>query len=516
MSRSDTFSSFAKSPFLHATFYLTIAGFLSRLLGFFYRIFLSNTIGAEGMGIYELIFPIYSLCHALCISPIQTAISKFTAEEGQRNGYFNSRRTLHGGLFLSFSLSSLLALIVWCFSGPISTGFLLEARCSPLLKIMAVSLPLSSIHCCISGYYYGIRKTGVPALSQLAEQIVRVFSVYLLVTVAQTNHLTVTPVFAVYGLLFGEAASVLFSFLSICLNQNQDSKRPNALWTLQLKHILLLAIPLSMNRLMLTFFQSIESISIPSCLRLYGLTSTQALESYGILSGMSMHFILFPAALTNSLAVMLLPSISEAQSQKNHVRINYMASMSLRFCMIIGILFTSLFLSYGVSMGTTVFHNRLSGEYIQTLSWLCPFLYVSTAMASILNGLGKTKQTFLHNMASLCLRILCILFLVPKVGMYGYLIGVLLSYLLLTLLHYSACSSEISLSLSVIPDLIKPVFSALASTLVTNFMFLHLISVKLTLSPFLELFVRCAITSSFFFALLFLLGDFIPKKNSCT
>lgn len=512
MKKSNTLSVLMKSPFLHATFYLTAAGFLCRLLGFFYRIFLSNTIGAEGMGIYELIFPIYSLCHAISVSPIQTAISKFTAEESMGNGCLNTRRTLHAGLFLSFSLSSLLALIVWNGSDGIANRFLFEERCAALLKIMAVSLPLSSIHSCISGYYYGIRKAGIPSLSQLTEQIVRVFSVYLLVSIAQTNHIPITPVFAVYGLLFGEAASVLFSFLSICLSKNCDSKTATAFWPIQVKNILFLAIPLSLNRLMLSFFQSIESASIPTSLRLYGMSNTAALETYGILTGMSMHFIMFPAAVTNSLAVMLLPAVSEAQSRKNEGKISYMASSSLRFCLMIGILFTGIFLVYGSDMGTAVFHNQLAGDYIATLSWLCPFLYASTTMGSILNGLGKTKTTFLHNMAALCLRIVFILILVPKIGMHGYLLGVLASQLLLMLLHLNACQKVTELTFCVFSDVIKPAFCTAASILVTEFMSVRLIRPHVTLSPLIELGGDCLLTVLLFFILLYLTEH--PKQQS--
>ena len=70
---------------IHGTLILTAAGFISRILGFFYRIFLSNTIGAEGMGIYQLIFPVYGLCNALYSASIQKAISRYVAYELSHN-----------------------------------------------------------------------------------------------------------------------------------------------------------------------------------------------------------------------------------------------------------------------------------------------------------------------------------------------------------------------------------------------------------------------------------------------
>ncbi|MCI7263531.1 MAG: oligosaccharide flippase family protein, partial [Clostridiaceae bacterium] len=73
-----------KRPLLAGTLLLTLAGLLSRILGFFYRIFLSRTIGAEGLGIYQMIFPIHGIAFALCAGPIQTSISRLTAASPEK------------------------------------------------------------------------------------------------------------------------------------------------------------------------------------------------------------------------------------------------------------------------------------------------------------------------------------------------------------------------------------------------------------------------------------------------
>ena len=94
-----------KNAFLRGTLLLTIAGLISRIMGFFYRIFLANTIGAEGMGIYQLIFPVYSVCFSLCASGIETAISKLTAEKFAVGKPSNALGVLKSGFFLTLSLS---------------------------------------------------------------------------------------------------------------------------------------------------------------------------------------------------------------------------------------------------------------------------------------------------------------------------------------------------------------------------------------------------------------------------
>ena len=68
-----------KQQILWGTFILTAAGFLSRLMGFFYKIFLSHAIGAQELGIYQLVFPIQALSLSLTVSGMSTAISRFAA-----------------------------------------------------------------------------------------------------------------------------------------------------------------------------------------------------------------------------------------------------------------------------------------------------------------------------------------------------------------------------------------------------------------------------------------------------
>lgn len=165
-----------KNHLLKGALLLTAAGVFSRIIGFFYRIFLSRTFGAEQMGIYELISPVLALSFALCTSAIQSSISKFTAAEPEA-AIYAKRRILLTGLSVSFVLSCLCTLFVWREADFISDFLLKETRCAPLLKIAALSFPAACIHSCINGYYYGIRKSFLPAFCQVFEQCFRVGSV---------------------------------------------------------------------------------------------------------------------------------------------------------------------------------------------------------------------------------------------------------------------------------------------------------------------------------------------------
>ena len=148
----------------------------NRVIGFFYRIFLSRIIGAEGLGIYQLIFPVFALCIAFSSSGIQTAVSRFVAAADHKN---TGMSYLYAGLVLSVGIALSLTVILISYSDFIAIHILDEARCAPLLVILSYCLIPASVHACINGYYYGKKKTLVPSVSQLMEQVVRVLSCLL-------------------------------------------------------------------------------------------------------------------------------------------------------------------------------------------------------------------------------------------------------------------------------------------------------------------------------------------------
>lgn len=167
-----------KMAFITGTLLLTSTGFICRILGFFYRIFMSRTIGAEGLGIYNMVHPIFSICFAVCAGSIQTALSQYVAAN-QNKG----KAVFKTGLVIAMALSLFLAWGIYSNAGFLARRLLLEPRCAPYLPVMAVSVPFSALHACINGYYYGMQKANVPAFSQVAEQIIRMGAVFLIAAV---------------------------------------------------------------------------------------------------------------------------------------------------------------------------------------------------------------------------------------------------------------------------------------------------------------------------------------------
>ena len=433
-----------RSSLIKGTLILTLAGTLSRFIGFFYKIFLSRTIGAEALGIYQLIFPLFAFCLALSCGGLQTAISRYTASSKTDR---IARSYLTIGTTLSLVLSFCCAVFLFRYADFLSLHLLGEARCEPLLRIMAVAIPFACIHACISGYYYGRKKAGIPSASQLVEQLIRVLGVWLVCSILTEQQQEFTAAIAVWGLVFGEVASALFSLTALSAKKNTVFQKSafqksafqkittKAFYDLKARtsNLCSMAIPLTINRVSLSLAQSLENILIPLSLRSFGYSSEDALSVYGILTGMVFSTIMFPAVLSNSLSAMLLPEIAKAQAEKKEQQIAHLIRKTIESSLVFGFLCTLLFLLGGSYIGVFLFGNHLAGVYIRTLSWISPFLFLSGTLCSILHGFGKPKTVLALNIIGSCIRIFCIFYFVPMIGIRGYLWGMLASQIFTSL-----------------------------------------------------------------------------------
>jgi stage V sporulation protein B len=458
------------SPLIVGTVFLTASGILSRILGFFYKIFLSRTIGAEALGLYQLVFPIVSLMFAISSAGFQTAVSRYVADAvgssaGRADGEKKARSYLAAALFYTTLFSLLCGLILYFFSERIAIYVLGDSRCARLLTILAYAMLPSGIHSCINGYYYGKKKALVPSVCQLAEQLARVGGVYLLYRIVTEQGKPLTAVHASWGLVIGEVCGLLVCVSSLAFasgkpeksaqsgrrfhvpgildqrsarrnrtaRDRSDAQRSARLRTSEfsqaLSRIGLMAIPLTANQALLHLCSSAENILIPLRLQQYGCTSAEALEIYGVLSGMAISVVFFPAVLTNSLSVLLLPSISQAKAEHKEKTVRRAVSLCIYGGLALGFVFTFLFLMTGDYIGNVIFGNALAGDLIKRLCWICPLMYVYSLLSGVLHGLGAAKQVFFINLLSSGIRIGMLCLLVPLYGIYAILWGMLLSQL---------------------------------------------------------------------------------------
>ncbi|MBQ7128489.1 MAG: oligosaccharide flippase family protein, partial [Clostridia bacterium] len=169
-----------KKTFLINTVILTVTALILRAIGLFFRVYLSNVIGAEGMGLYQLIFSVYMLASTFATNGISTAVTRLCADEmvmGSKKSVF---AVIKKSVKLSAALGAAINILVFAFSSPIATVFIGDARAIPALKILSFSLVPMGVSACFKGYFMARRKTLQPSLSSILEQLIRMAAVFFL------------------------------------------------------------------------------------------------------------------------------------------------------------------------------------------------------------------------------------------------------------------------------------------------------------------------------------------------
>lgn len=423
-----------KKTVLRGAFLLTAAGFLSRIMGFFYRIFLSRIIGAEGLGLYQMIFPILALALSVTSAGLSTAISHQVSRKnalGDKRGIWN---IFFAGAAFSLLLSFLAAGVLRSYAGVLAEVFLKDVRCEELLKYLALAIPFASLHAIVTGCFIGRKKTGLPALSQLFEQLVRILSSLLIWQIFQEKGFAPTPLIAVGGMLASEILTSLLTLLLLLFQTPVFAPPSLSIMRKSLEKLTEIALPISGSRFFLGIFQSMEAVLIPLRLRFFGYSLSEAYSHYGILTGMALPLVLFPSAVTGAVSMLLIPEISEADTLNDRQAILRTAKSTVAGCLYLGIFCTGGFFLFGKELGLFLFQSEEAGSYIRILGWICPFLYLGTTLSSILNSLGKTTAVFFQNLLGILIRILFVWFGIPRFGILGCLLGVLFSQLTVALL----------------------------------------------------------------------------------
>lgn len=461
----------SKRSLIGGAIILTIAGFITRLLGFVYRIYMSHLIGAEGMGLFQLIFPIYMLGYTLSSSGVSVAVSKLIAEENAKKHPFNVRKILHLSLLLSVGIAWILMMILLLRAEWIGTYILKDPRTGLSLGILGLSIPFMAASSTLKGYFYGLQEMDKPAAAQVFEQLIRMLTIYLIADFFIPKGIVYACAMAAIGMTVGEMIS--FGYIYICYKRHQHSqgvyKKSSCITTKKgLQMIFGIAVPITINRGFSSILHSVETIMLPSRLQLFGLSYVEAIRLYGQLSGMAMPLIFFPAILTTSLSMTLIPTISEAHAVKNTHRIQYATSKSLQITAIIGMGTACLFILFSHPLAEMIYHQEEVGTILYSLSWLCPFLYFQHTLSGILNGLGEQMSSFRHTISGSLLCILMIYFVVPLLGLQGFIWALLLSTILVTGLHFRKVLKKTKVSFDLTHWILKPILSCIGAAFIIS------------------------------------------------
>lgn len=421
-----------RQSYLKNAVLLTGSDVVLRLAGMGLRIWLANVLGGEGMGLYQLVLAVYSLFVTLATAGISVAATRLMTEElsrdtGKARGML--RRLAAAGLALGC-----LAMLLQIGTAGLAARFWLgDVRAGAALRVSALGMPWMAVSAVLRGFFLARRCVTPNVLSQLAEQTVRIAAVA--VGLARTQGWDVGARCAV--VLGATALSEAVSALLMLLFYKKEAKRcfagkkaerPQALFA-RLWDILL---PVEGGRVLSSALHTAENMLVPACLAVFLAQQggrTAALEQYGTLKGMALPLLNFPFGLLSSLAVLLMPEITQAHVLGQTGRLRALLDRMLRLTGFFSALIGALFWVWGAAAARLLYGSAEAGFYLRTLAPAMPLMYLESMVDGAMKGVGEQKASFRYSVWDSIFRIAGVVLLLPRFGMKGFLAVILLSSL---------------------------------------------------------------------------------------
>ena len=461
----------AKNNFLliKSTLILTFAGVITRILGFFFRIYMTKKMGAECIGLYQLILPIYNLAWSISCAGFATAISKITAQESEKKNLPKANLILKQSLFISFIISSILNLFLYFNSGFFCKYIFDDNRLDLAIKILSFAFIFMSLGSCLRGFFIGLQKSFVPAISQILEQIIHMLTIYFLINKIPSD-IKYMCALTIFGMTLGEFFSFIYTYFAYkkFIFKHKKNARANINFYSAFYLILSTAFPLSANKIINSGLYALENILIPKRLILNGFDFKNAVSLYGKITGMAMPLIYFPSVFLVSLSVSIVPEVSRVYAKKNRDKINNTVSKTILFTIIIGLGATVFFTIFSRELGLFIYNQNIS-FVLKFLGLLCPFIYLQMVLSGILNGLGKQIFVFRNNLIASGINLFFIYFFIPCKGIVAFIFGWLVSLIVACLLDLNVITKTIDIKLKFDELMLKPFLATVLSGLIASF-----------------------------------------------
>lgn len=456
--------------FLRNAAVLTATSLLLRFVGMIFRVWLAAAVGAEGMGLYQQIFSLYMLVSVFASSGVGLAVTRLVSEEltvGKRRGVDMIVMRSMGVTLFAAAVTSV---ILYSGAESISVYIMSDKRAAISLKIMCASLPFMGVSAVLKGYFFSRKKTLPGSSSQILEQAVRI--VFIL-TAFRGGGTGVEDGCA--AVLFGDALAEASSALYLVVCYIYDRKKTENLAGREgppykiTRELLRIVTPIAGGRYLNTALRTAENILVPACLAKSGMMRDAALSSFGMIKGMALPLLFFPAGLLSSVTSLLVPEMSEAAAAGHKGRIRYAAERSVTLTLLFGIPFAVIFFFAAEPLSTLIYKESGVGGMVKALAPLVPLMYLDSVSDALLKSLDKQTVTFRHTLLDSLGRLAAIFAFLPPFGMTGFIVIMYASNLFTSLLNMTTLLRATKAKITPLKQVILPILFALTGGLLTDF-----------------------------------------------
>lgn len=405
---------------------LTITAFIMRSVSMAFNIYVSNKIGAEAVGVFGLVMSVYLFFVTFATSGLSLACTYLVSEKFAKNEYSEGVKVVKNctsfGILLGLASSAILTFL----ANIISTKWL-NNQISPIpFYLIAIGLPFIAFSAVINGYFSAVRKAYKSAFSQVIELSIKIFISIFLLKFYPISSVEIICIYLIMADVISEVFSGIILFVLYKFDIRNYLKRNISLTNFK-KVIFKITFPVSITSYIRSGLSTFKQFIVPNRLLMFGLPYGIALSEYGKITGMALPVIMFPIVFISSFSSLIVPEFSSLLAKGYKKRIVTVTHKIFLATSLFSIIVTIFLLIFANDISLYIFQNINCAKYIKVLSPLVLFMYLDNIIDNMLKGLNKQFQVMFCNIVDLILSICILYFLLPEIGITGFVISIYIS-----------------------------------------------------------------------------------------
>ncbi|GAA0739935.1 stage V sporulation protein B [Clostridium oceanicum] len=433
-----------RSKFFNQSLILIISNLTTGVFAFIFSIILSKKLGAEGMGLYGIIMPIYDLFICLINGGMVAAISKSSAIYIGKNDYSNLHKTIESTITFEIIWAIVIVCLVFINAPFISSKIIKDGRSIQALRVMCPAMLFIALSAILKGYFYGVSKAKTAAVIDILEKGFRIVIFMCIVNFLNISSVKNTVTAAYTTLTFGELISFIFLYLVYLKHKRHHlytynyNNRKSEDGLQLLFDVLVVSVPLCLNGFLTTALSTVSTLITPRRLVDIGFTHKTALSMIGRFSSMAISIPLFPLVIVTSICTILIPNLSENLSKKNYFLMEHRITKVIKISILLGLSSLIICNTIPSELGFMFFKRKDLGNYIRFLSFIVPFIYISVLSYCVLNGIGKQKILLKNSIITAIEEVILLYVLtgIPFINIYGCGLTILITCLTSIILNF--------------------------------------------------------------------------------
>ena len=416
-----------KEKFIISTIKLLIGGLLTKLLGMIIKIFMSRLMGVEGLGIYMLILPTFSLFIALAQFGFPTALSKLIAEDSK-----NNKRLFFSLIPISLVINILLIILILFISPTLANNLLHDNRCIYGIYAIGLVIPFTTLSSICRSYFFGKQKMLPHVISNVSEDIIRLLLIIGGVPFFIKKGIKYAVCYVILINVISELVStlILIFFLPKNIKIRREDLTPSRIY---IKDSLDISIPTTTGRLIGSIGYFLEPIILTSTLLLVGYSNNYIVSEYGVISGYVIPLLLLPSFFTLAISQALLPTVTKLYYHHDIRGVKRKIKQALFFSLLIGIPTTIILMIEPKFFLKLVYDTTKGASYMMVLAPFCIFQYIQAPLSFCLDAIGKSKDNMKATLYGTIVRCVTLfLFAFLRIGIWCFILSTCIQIIVVT------------------------------------------------------------------------------------